>query len=85
MLVQWDERSCGEHDGATVTSSGSFPGSRGRRSCCATSRPGGSIEDTAKATDLPINTVRSRLRLAKARLRARIERNPCLREVFGRP
>jgi len=45
---------------------------------------GASIEEIAFETDVPVNTVRSRLRLAKERLRERIEKNPRLREVFGR-
>jgi RNA polymerase sigma-70 factor (ECF subfamily) len=46
---------------------------------------GWSIEEIARETGVPINTVRSRLRLAKERLRARIEEDAGLREVFDRP
>ena len=45
---------------------------------------GWSIEEIAQETAVPINTVRSRLRLAKERMRERIEKNPRLREVFER-
>lgn len=45
---------------------------------------GWSIEEIARETDVPINTVRSRLRLAKERLRARIEQDASLREIFDR-
>jgi len=45
---------------------------------------GWSIEEIARETEVPINTVRSRLRLAKERMRERIENDPRLREVFGR-
>jgi RNA polymerase sigma factor (sigma-70 family) len=45
---------------------------------------GWSIEEIAQESAVPINTVRSRLRLAKERMRERIEKNPRLREIFGR-
>ncbi len=45
---------------------------------------GWSIEEIARETGVPINTVRSRLRLAKERLRARIEQEASLRELFDR-
>ena len=40
-----------------------------------------SMEEIAEATDTPINTVYSRLRLAKAALRARIEHDPVLADL----
>jgi RNA polymerase sigma-70 factor (ECF subfamily) len=43
---------------------------------------GHSIEEIAKATGVPINTVRSRLRLAKEALRGRIETDPALSELL---
>lgn len=46
---------------------------------------GCSIEEIARETGAPIDTVRSRLRLAKARLREWIESDPSLRETFERP
>jgi RNA polymerase sigma factor (sigma-70 family) len=45
---------------------------------------GWSIEEIAEETGAPINTVRSRLRLAKERMRERIERSQRLREIFDR-
>ncbi len=45
---------------------------------------GWSIEEIARETGAPVNTVRSRLRLAKERLRARIEADPKLCEALGR-
>ena len=44
---------------------------------------GYSLEEIAEATGVPQNTVRSRLRLAKEALRARIEANPALAEELG--
>ena len=44
---------------------------------------GFSLEETAAATAAPENTVRSRLRLAREALRARIEREPGLLDLFG--
>lgn len=41
-----------------------------------------SLEETAAATAVPINTVRSRVRLAREALRARIEAEPELRELL---
>jgi RNA polymerase sigma-70 factor (ECF subfamily) len=43
---------------------------------------GHSIEEIAGATGAPVNTVRSRLRLAKEALRARIETDPALAELL---
>jgi RNA polymerase sigma-70 factor, ECF subfamily len=43
---------------------------------------GHSIVEIAEALDIPINTVRSRLRLAKAALRERIETDPSLGELL---
>jgi len=43
---------------------------------------GHSIDEIAEALDVPINTVRSRLRLAKAALRERIETDPALGELL---
>lgn len=45
---------------------------------------GCTIEEIARETQAPIDTVRSRLRLAKARLRAFIESDASLRETFER-
>jgi RNA polymerase sigma-70 factor (ECF subfamily) len=39
---------------------------------------GSSIKEIAEATQVPVNTVRSRLRLAKEALRKRIEEDPTL-------
>lgn len=41
-----------------------------------------SLEETAAATSVPVNTVRSRVRLAREALRARIEAEPGLRELL---
>jgi RNA polymerase sigma-70 factor (ECF subfamily) len=41
---------------------------------------GWSLDEVARATNAPVNTVRSRLRLAKAALRKRIESDPMLAE-----
>jgi len=46
---------------------------------------GWSLEEIASHTGAPLNTVRSRLRLAKERLRTRIEADPALRDAFDRP
>ena len=43
---------------------------------------GFSMAETAEATSVPLNTVRSRLRLAKEALRSRIEQDPCLAEML---
>jgi RNA polymerase sigma factor (sigma-70 family) len=45
---------------------------------------GWTLEEIAKETGAPLNTVRSRLRLAKERLRERIEGDVTLRETFER-
>ncbi len=44
---------------------------------------GWSLGDVARATGVPLNTVRSRLRLAKEALRRRIEQNPHMAEELG--
>jgi RNA polymerase sigma factor (sigma-70 family) len=44
---------------------------------------GFTIEEVSSASGVPINTVRSRLRLAKDALRARIEADPRLRDEVG--
>jgi RNA polymerase sigma factor (sigma-70 family) len=44
---------------------------------------GYSMQEVADATGAPVNTVRSRLRLAKEALRRRIEEDPALIEVLG--
>lgn len=44
---------------------------------------GWSLEEIAATSGAPLNTVRSRLRLAKEALRARIESNPALAEELG--
>jgi RNA polymerase sigma factor (sigma-70 family) len=46
---------------------------------------GATLEEIASATGVPLNTVRSRLRLAKEALRKRIEADPKLREALGGP
>lgn len=46
---------------------------------------GWSLEEVAKASGAPVNTVRSRVRLAKEALRARIEAQPALAELWGQP
>jgi RNA polymerase sigma-70 factor (ECF subfamily) len=43
---------------------------------------GWSLEDVAEATGAPLNTVRSRVRLAKEALRRRIEADPTLADVL---
>ena len=43
---------------------------------------GFSLEEIATQSGAPLNTVRSRLRLAKERLRSRIESDPALRETL---
>lgn len=42
---------------------------------------GHSLEEVAEATGVPLNTVRSRMRLAKAALRAAIEADPAMAEL----
>lgn len=44
---------------------------------------GCSLEEIATQCEVPLNTVRSRLRIAKERLRARIESDPALCETLG--
>jgi RNA polymerase sigma factor (sigma-70 family) len=44
---------------------------------------GYSMQEVASATGAPVNTVRSRLRLAREALRRRIEQDPSLSEVLG--
>ena len=44
---------------------------------------GWSLEEVASATNAPVNTVRSRLRLAKTALKKRIGANPALAEALG--
>lgn len=44
---------------------------------------GWSIEEIARTASVPINTVRSRLRLAKEAMRRHIEADPSLREELG--
>jgi RNA polymerase sigma-70 factor (ECF subfamily) len=44
---------------------------------------GWSLEEVASATRAPVNTVRSRLRLAKEALRKRIEADPAMAEELG--
>ncbi len=46
---------------------------------------GWSLEEIASATNAPVNTVRSRMRLAKEALRRRIEANPQLAEELEVP
>jgi RNA polymerase sigma-70 factor (ECF subfamily) len=43
-----------------------------------------SLADIARETDAPVNTVRSRLRLAKLHLRERIDGDAVLRDAFRR-
>jgi RNA polymerase sigma-70 factor (ECF subfamily) len=43
---------------------------------------GFSLEEVAQTTGVPVNTVRSRVRLAKEALRARIDRVPALRDLL---
>jgi RNA polymerase sigma-70 factor (ECF subfamily) len=45
---------------------------------------GYSLEEIAEATEVPLNTVRSRLRLAKEALRRRIDSDPLLVELLGK-
>lgn len=45
---------------------------------------GWSLEEVARVTEAPVNTVRSRVRLAKKALRAAIEGDPVLAEELGR-
>ncbi len=44
---------------------------------------GWSLEEVSRATEAPVNTVRSRVRLAKKALRAAIEADPVLAEELG--
>lgn len=44
---------------------------------------GWSLEEVAETTGAPVNTVRSRVRLAKEALRRRIESNPALADLRG--
>jgi RNA polymerase sigma factor (sigma-70 family) len=44
---------------------------------------GWSLGEVARATGVPVNTVRSRLRLAKEAMRRRIDANPALAEELG--
>lgn len=44
---------------------------------------GCSLEEVAAASGAPTNTIRSRVRLAKERLKSRIERDPTLLEMLG--
>jgi RNA polymerase sigma-70 factor (ECF subfamily) len=46
---------------------------------------GWSLEEVARASGAPVNTVRSRVRLAKDALRARIDAQPALAERKGSP
>jgi RNA polymerase sigma-70 factor (ECF subfamily) len=46
---------------------------------------GWSLPEVAAATGAPLNTVRSRIRLAKEALRSAIERDPRLTEELGSP
>ena len=46
---------------------------------------GWSLEEVSRASGAPVNTVRSRVRLAKEALRARIEGQPGLAELRGLP
>jgi RNA polymerase sigma factor (sigma-70 family) len=46
---------------------------------------GWSLEEVSRASGAPVNTVRSRVRLAKEALRARIEMQPALAELKGLP
>lgn len=45
---------------------------------------GWTLEEVAAATRVPVNTVRSRVRLAKEAMRRRIEANPILRDELSR-
>jgi RNA polymerase sigma-70 factor (ECF subfamily) len=44
---------------------------------------GCSLEEVAQQTGVPLNTVRSRIRLAKERLKSRIESDPALHDLLG--
>jgi len=44
---------------------------------------GYSMQEVASATGAPVNTVRSRIRLAKEALRRRIEKDPAIGEMLG--
>jgi RNA polymerase sigma-70 factor (ECF subfamily) len=44
---------------------------------------GYSMQEVASATGAPLNTVRSRIRLAKEALRRRIENDPAIAEMLG--
>ncbi len=46
---------------------------------------GWSLQEVSRASGAPVNTVRSRVRLAKEALRARIELQPALAELKGLP
>lgn len=46
---------------------------------------GWSLDEVARATGAPLNTVRSRVRLAKEALRKRIEKDPLLADLKGAP
>ncbi len=46
---------------------------------------GWSLEEIASSCEAPVNTVRSRLRLAKDALRKKIESDPALLELLGNP
>lgn len=46
---------------------------------------GWSLEEVSRASGAPVNTVRSRVRLAKEALRARIDAQPALAELKGLP
>jgi RNA polymerase sigma-70 factor (ECF subfamily) len=45
---------------------------------------GHTLPEVAEITRAPVDTVKSRLRTAKERFRARAERDPTLRDLFGR-
>jgi RNA polymerase sigma-70 factor (ECF subfamily) len=46
---------------------------------------GMSLAEVSQATDVPTNTVRSRIRLAKERMRSELERHPTLRAALEAP
>jgi RNA polymerase sigma factor (sigma-70 family) len=46
---------------------------------------GMSLEEVSEVTGAPVNTVRSRVRLARESLRARIEQDPSLVDLLGSP
>jgi RNA polymerase sigma factor (sigma-70 family) len=50
---------------------------------CMRTMLGWSLEEIAQVSGAPLNTVRSRLRLAKEALRTRIDANPSLAEELG--